>query len=172
MKRERQSERGFPFNVLGVHNTVAEFALANPSSELHTNVLDYLSLHLESSVVLEPQQPGPYLLYPDSDDVETQKLMESRLREQNCNVSMSVNNALCGLCEPICLLQCVAVAEGRSASLSDWSDLSAIQQLTKCFEPLDECGIGLAPWMLGSKSWAGLEFDFENCFFEFCIYRF
>jgi len=63
---------------------------------------------------------------------------------------ISTTEALFGLCEPMCLLMCMAATRGESTGLEWLADLDNSKQLDTCLATLRNAGIpqGLVPWML------------------------
>ncbi len=154
MKRSRSKDDNFPFPFLGKNKLKPKrkFCPVIRPSDLHSNLVQFLSGLLSCDVTLEPSSSGPYLSFPEIND-STREAMRSRLSITDNDVD--IDYYLCGLCEPICVEQCQAVVHGKSASLADWAVLSPMQQLEAAMASVDRADIGgLAPWMLPEEhSW-------------------
>jgi len=119
MKRARDKEGSFPFDVLGESGKDAGRALSASNKGIHTNLLSFLNSELGCSARVEPTSGGPYLNFPVIDS-STRAFMKSLLGLKRATNKV-LDYHLCGLCEPICVAQVAALLDGRDdAALSDW----------------------------------------------------
>ena len=155
--------RGFPFDLLAMPTCPCSHKLARPPDGAyiseHDNLLDFFNSGLPGmDVKMDLKEPGPYLSWPDTSDLETLAAMRTWLDVRSMH-EMNETEALCGLCEPMCFLMCKAAAKGESTMLDGLALLAGPKQLDKCLAPLRRAKIasGLVPWMLepdSAAAWA------------------
>ena len=143
----------FPFDVMAMPTCPCLHELVSPPTahhSEHSNLLEFFDSSLPGMrVEMEPKVPGPYLSWPYASDTGTLAAMRMWLDVRSRH-DIRTEEALCGLCEPLCFLMCKAAAKGESTMLDGLALLTGPEQLDKCLAPLRGANIasGIVPWML------------------------